>query len=181
MKYWLIAQASEGLQVFAEQTLINYKINSIKVNTQGKNGKVQGTLNDDFPLFLSLNEPVFSTKLMSVLNEADLEGIHTRQISLEFSNKIENNNFYEITVSPCVDCIDFKNSELKLRQNGSIQRMRKLVVDEEKADRAGYDIFRLHGRFTSIVVSDRIKQAIESVNPTGIRFEPTDGSDPDWY
>ncbi|PYF79195.1 hypothetical protein DFP75_10924 [Marinomonas alcarazii] len=180
MKYWLYGATQEALQVSAEFKK-DYISQKIYADTTHKEGEVFGDLNDDYLFFSGLPKQVFSQRLINEIAKFNPEGVIYQPITLKLPDGSLNNNWCKITMSAHVDCIDFKRSELKLRENGSIQRMRKLVVDEEKADRAGYDIFRLHGRFTTIVISDRIKQAIESVNPTGIRFEPTDGSDPDWY
>lgn len=178
MKYWLPKQTHEGLQVFAEKTLLNYKKDIIKIITKGKDGRVLGNLNDDYPLFLSLSEAVFTTKIIEVIKDFSPEGVSTRQISLELENGVENRDWHEVTVSSYVDCIDFKLSELDLDENdGSIDFIDKLVLDFKKADQAGYDIFRLHDYFPQVVVSDRLKQAIESESPVGIRFDPTDGSE----
>lgn len=180
MKYWIPWPTKDGLRISADMTT-DYTSQTIYGDINCKEGEVRGDLNEDFPFLLDTSEEVFSQRLVDIILRLNPEGVIIRPITLKLTNGSLNNNFCEVTISAHVDCIDFKQSELKLRENGSIQRMRKLVVDDEKADRAGYDIFRLHGRFTSIVVSDRIKQAIESVNPIGIRFKPTDGSDPDWY
>ena len=50
-------------------------------------------------------------------------------------------------------------------------------ITQDKADRAGYDIFRLHDDFPTVIISDRVKQAIEALNPVGICFKSTDGSE----
>jgi hypothetical protein len=181
MKYWLYGATIEGLQISAYKT-VNYVTQEVYADATHKEGEVSGDLNDDYPLFSGIAGQVFSQRLINEIAKFNPEGVTFQPITLKLPDGSFNHTWCKITVSAHVDCIDFKRSELDLdEETGLIDFVDKLVLNEEKADRAGYDIFRLHGRFTTIVISDRIKQAIESVNPTGIRFEPTDGSDPDWY
>ncbi|MGO3738652.1 MAG: imm11 family protein [Marinomonas foliarum] len=180
MKYWLYGATIEGLQISAYKT-VNYVTQEVYADATNKEGEVSGNLNDDYPLFSGIAGQVFSQRLINEIANFDPEGVIYQPITLKLPDGSFNNNWCKIVVSAHVDCIDFKSSTLKMDEDGSIRRIKKLVLNEEKADRAGYDIFRLHDEFPRIVISDRIKQAIESVNPTGICFEPTDGSDPDWY
>ncbi|UJF17152.1 hypothetical protein L0B53_04340 [Vibrio sp. SS-MA-C1-2] len=176
MKYWELYVTNEGAQIFVDVTK-DYVNQTIFADTTGKEGEVKGNLNDDYPLFFGPSEEVFSHRLVTAMLQLNPEGVTTYPITLKLPDGTLNTNWCEVTVSAYVDCIDFNASTLKLRNNGKIRFLRKLVLDTEKADRAGYDIFRLHHRFTSIIVSDRLKQAIEVVNPIGIRFNPTDGSE----
>ncbi|GGN29943.1 MULTISPECIES: imm11 family protein [Marinomonas] len=181
MKYWMPWPKKEGLRILAD-IKIDYFNQKTYVDSTHKDSEIIGDLNVDYPLFSGIAGQVFSQRLINKIAKFDPEGVTFQPIKLKLPDGSVNNNWCKIVVSAHVDCIDFKRSELDLdEETGLIDFVDKLVLNEEKADRAGYDIFRLHGRFTSIVVSDRIKQAIESVNPIGIRFKPTDGSDPDWY
>lgn len=180
MKYWLLDQDYEGLQVYSDIEII-YSEKKIYADATSKESDVIGTLNDDFPLIIGIPGLSFSKRIIDAILKLNPEGIEIRPILLTLPDNQLKNDWHEISISAHVDCIDFKSSTLKMDEDGSIRRIKKLVLNEEKADRAGYDIFRLHDEFPRIVISDRIKQAIESVNPTGICFEPTDGSDPDWY
>lgn len=181
MKYWLYGANQKALQISADFKN-DYFSQKIYADATHKESEIIGDLNDDYLFFSGLPKQVFSQRLINEITKFNPEGVTYQPITLKLPDGSVNHNWCKITVSAHVDCIDFERSELDLdEETGLIDFVDKLVLNEEKADRAGYDIFRLHGRFTSIVISDRIKQAIESVNPVGIRFEPTDGSDPDWY
>ncbi|GGN29962.1 MULTISPECIES: imm11 family protein [Marinomonas] len=179
MKYWILWPTKEGLRVLAD-IKIDYFNQKTYVDSTHKESEIIGDLNVDYPLFSGIAGQVFSQRLINEIAKFNPEGVIFQPITLKLPDGSFNHTWCKIVVSAHVDCIDFKSSTLKMDEDGSIRRIKKLVLNEEKADRAGYDIFRLHDEFPRIVISDRIKQAIESVNPTGICFEPTDGSDPDW-
>lgn len=176
MKYWQLKASKEGLTVYSNFE-VDYIDEKVVADATGKDRGIKGQLNDDYPLFLSAPGEVFSQRLAKVIADLDLEGIAIYPITLTLPDGSKNQDWCDINVFSYVDCIDFQASTLKLRENGSIRRIKYLAVDTEKAQRAGYDIFRLHHRFTTVIVSDRFKEAIEAVNPIGIRFFPTDGSE----
>lgn len=84
---------------------------------------------------------MFSKRLIDVITDLDLEGIAIYPITLTLPDGSKNQDWCDINVFSHVGCIDFKASTLKLREDGSIRRIKYLAVDTEKAQRAGYDIF----------------------------------------
>lgn len=168
--------SKEGVAIYSK-IIFDYKNGRMYADATGKNGKIEGSLKDDFPFFSGAKSEVFSKRLIDVIVDLNLEGIDIYPITLTLPDGAINQDWYNVSVYPHVDCIDFGSSTLKLYEDGSIRRIKYLVLDTKKAQQAGYDIFRLHDEFPRIIVSDRFKEAIEAVNTKDICFFPTDGSE----
>lgn len=177
MRYWRLSMTNEGVQVSAD-VIRDYVNQTIFADATDGEGEVKGSLEDDYPFFSGEREEIVSHRLAAEILKTGMEGVVIRPITLKLPNGTLNTNWCELTVSVYVDCIDTTLSELEFDEDdGRIQFVDTLVLDTDKADRAGYDIFRLHHRSTSVIVSDRLKQIMEGINPVGIRFNPTDGSE----
>ncbi len=176
MKYWLFGPSStdfDALQIFAIPD-VSYVKKTITLKAEKKN--IQGVVIDDY-LFVGGEEVTVSTRVAKIIESLSLEGIEVWDYIADLPDKIYKDTWKYIVVANHVDCIDFKNSEIDYDEDfGTIDFIDKLVIDEQKADLAGYHMFRLHDDFPTIVVSDYVKQAIEAIHPVGIDFDPTDGT-----
>lgn len=177
MKYWRLMPSIEGLTIYSDITF-DYKSRMTYSDATGKNGGIKGDLNNEHPLFLGIGSKVFSKRLIDIIVGLNLEGIEIYPINLTLPDGTNNQDWYSVRIFPHVDCIDLNLSEYRLDQDdGSIKRVHKLVINTQKAKQAGFDIFRLHDDFPTIIVSDRFKEAIEAANTKDICFFPTDGSE----
>ncbi|WP_414129308.1 imm11 family protein [Burkholderia vietnamiensis] len=82
-----------------------------------------------------------------------------------------------LNVLDCVDCVDEQNSEFSRwsMEDGRPElvgnyRMSLLRIDPKRA--RGHDLFRVKGWNIALVCSERVKEFLESVGVTGIRFKP---------
>jgi len=177
MKYWILKVSKNGLAVSADVTR-DFRQQTLFADTTAKGGEVEGSLKEDFPFFAGEPEEIMSRRLAAEILKLDPEGIIVSPMTLKLPDGTLNDNWCAITVSAHVDCIDFDASLLRLdEEDGTVGFIRKMVLDTKKADRAGYEIFRLQDFFPQVVVSDRLKQAMEAIKPIGIRFESTDPSE----
>ncbi len=175
MKYWLFAPGNtdDALQIFAIPD-VSYAKKTVTLKAAKRS--IQGTVIDDY-LFAGGEEITISVRVATVIEKLNLEGVEVWDYTAILPDKAYKDTWKYIVVANHVDCINFKNSEIDYDEDtGTIDFIDKLVVDEQKADLAGYHMFRLHEEFPRVVVSDIVKEAIESINPVGIKFKPTDGS-----
>ncbi len=176
MKYWLFGAGNtdfEPLMLYGVPE-VDYQNKKVTFKTSDKDDISDGKV-DDY-LVAGGEEKVVSVRVAEVIEHLDLEGVEVWEYSAELPGRTYEDTWKYIVVANHVDCIDFQRSDMKIREDGSIRRIRELVIDERKADLAGYHMFRLHEEFPRVVVSDIVKQSIESLNPVGIKFKPTDGS-----
>ena len=175
MKYWLfgVANVDNALQVFSD-VQVDYQASKVLIDATGKDDIVYGHAVNDYLFAAGSNERIVSLKVAEIIRS--LEGVFVWDLHVRLPHKTYIDTWKYIVIANHVDCIDFQRSTMKIREDGSIRNIGKLVLDEKKADLAGYHMFRLHEEFPRIVVSDYVKQAIEAINPVGIDFDPTDGS-----
>ena len=133
MVYWRLNVEGRGAQIFSDIER-DYVNQSVFADATGKEGEVKGNLNDDYPLFFAPFGKVFSQRLVTKILTLNPEGVITRPITLKLPDGSMNTNWCEVMVSAYVDCIDFHASTLKINKNdGSIRRIKKLVLDTDKA------------------------------------------------
>ncbi len=177
MKYWLFGteDVDDSMQIFAD-VQVDYQISNVLIDATGKDDTVYGHVVDDNLFAAGSDEEIVSNKVAEILK--NLEGVSVWNLQVRLPDKDYKDTWKYIVVANHVDCIDFKNSEIDYDEDtGTIDFIDKLVIDEKKASLAGYHIFRLHERTSKIIVSDIVKEAIEAINPVGIKFKPTaDGS-----
>lgn len=68
-----------------------------------------------------------------------------------------------------VDCVNRETSDLEYFDDGGIEFVNKLVLDEDKIP-SELDVFRLSGRTTMVIVSQVVKDAIVGAGLTGCVF-----------
>ncbi len=177
MKYWRFGAGNtdfEPLMLYGVPE-VDYQNKKVTFKTSDKDDISDGKV-DDY-LVAGGEEKIVSVRVAEVIEHLDLEGVEVWEYSAELLGRIYEDTWKYIVVANHVDCIDFKNSEIDYDEElGTIDFIDKLIIDEKKADLAGYHMFRLHERTSRIVVSDVVKQAIEAINPVGIDFDPTGGS-----
>lgn len=90
------------------------------------------------------------------------------------SKDLEINDYKIVNITDKIDCVDFSASELELYDNGDIDMISNLVLDEAKILK-GKQIFLLGRRATGIViVHEKLKKAIEEAKLTGFHFVTLD-------
>jgi len=104
--------------------------------------------------------------------------------ALEFANDIqflpviiEEIQYYIMVVVSLIDCVNESESEFDLYTKddlvrpdkaGEYKSFYKIKIDEKKTN--GKDIFRLKGYDIAIIISEKIKNIIESINPLTSKF-----------
>ncbi|MEM1137773.1 MAG: DUF1629 domain-containing protein [Bacteroidota bacterium] len=118
--------------------------------------------------------PIVSELLMNVLNNR-LDVIF---IPTEIKGYYGYLKYYTMIATMIVDCVDEKKSEFnKFEVNdpvrpdkaGDYRAFFKLVIDKNKV--LGKDIFRVARSTNTLIISERIKNLLESEGFTGLKFK----------
>ncbi len=130
---------------------------------------LQGNLTDH----LSVDEIpglVFSDRLCQLIHNMMITNLQYFPLSIINTTKGETYESYKIAnIVGVVDCVDKAASDLEYFDDGDIEFVNKLVLDEGKVP-PELDIFRLSGRTTMVIVSQVVKDAIVGAGMTGCVF-----------
>ncbi|MBL8821904.1 MAG: hypothetical protein JNJ77_04895 [Planctomycetia bacterium] len=123
--------------------------------------------------FAAFDMPVATIKtatLLASIADADVQRIPTQIES-------QTDEFEIINAISCIDCIDTQKSEIQWYEEGnevrpdlagSPEMITKIIIDPDRV--SGHHIFRPKGWVVAVIVSDVIKQALESSNVSRVMF-----------
>lgn len=113
---------------------------------------------------------VLSNKVCQLLESLKISNFQRFPLTIFDTEKKEIAGGYSIVnVIGVVDCVDQDVSDLEYYDDGDIEFIDKLVLKEENIPE-GADIFRLARRTTLVIVSQKLKDAIEQAAMTGFVF-----------
>lgn len=135
---------------------------------------LQGTLTDHLSAD-GIPGLVFSDKLCRLLYNMMVANLQYFPLTIINTPNGETYEGYKIAnVIGVLDCIDKKASDMEYFDDGDIEFINKLVIDEAKIP-PEFDFFRLSGRTTLVLVSQVVKDAIVGAGMTGcIFYKPED-------
>ena len=119
--------------------------------------------------------PVASERAAAVFRE--IAGDDVELIPLDVESRLE--SYFIVNAIHAVDCVDERHSEGVRRWGpedgqpekvGDYKSFDRLRVDPSKT--AGHDIFRVKRCVVYLIVSRRLKEALEGAHLTGLRFIP---------
>ncbi|MPV86499.1 imm11 family protein [Ostreibacterium oceani] len=125
----------------------------------------------DFTFTEAYGVPVVSLKVKEALD--GIQGINF--IPLQVLGRQCSTKYFVLVTNEIVECVDEANSEFqKFEENdpvrpdkaGEYRAFMKLRLDASKI--VGIDIFRLMKFEVAVIVSERVKQRLESVSTTGL-------------
>lgn len=128
----------------------------------------------DFTLTNSFIVPIVSDRMKDILSF--VEGVRFMRVAIA---KDTLRQYYIMVVDEFVDCFDESQSIFKVFTPGNPIRpdrvgdyhsVIKLMVDPARAE--GHDIFRIKKYPIVVIVSERVKQALEAQELTGLCFQP---------
>lgn len=129
----------------------------------------------DFTLTDAFVVPIVSERFKSAVDFVD--GVRFIRLTLEREMKTAY-DYYAMVTDEMVDCFDEQVSvyqtykpddPVRPDRTGEYHSVLKLVVDAKKA--AGYDIFRIKRYPAALIVSDRVKNILDKLDLSGIRYE----------
>lgn len=123
----------------------------------------------------SLPGSVISERILGALSPLDLYGVQfvPAKVSNPNAPSTEPHDYWYVHIWNRIACLDAEKSELDLYEDGDIFSINKLVLNEEilsMFELRKRMIFELKEKRTVQLVHKTVKEAIESVNPKGIRF-----------
>ncbi len=118
---------------------------------------------------------VFSDRLCQLLHNMMVTNVQYFPLAIINPAQGDTINDYKIAnIVGVVDCVNRELSDLEYFDDGDIEFVNKLVLDEG-AIPSDLDIFRLAGRTTMVVVSQVLKDAIVGSGMTGcVFYKPED-------
>lgn len=157
-------EIEQDLFIYPKGRKINlYKPLSLKIDERGS------CL--DFT-FTSYDMPLVKKQIGSILESFEKNGIQRIPVNIESCEEE-----YEIlNIFNTIDCLDEGRSEILFWKEedgrpdkvGKYRMVTNMHVDPDRA--VGFNIFRLGGWQIAIIVSERVKSALEKIGATGIRF-----------
>ena len=120
----------------------------------------------------------YSVPIVSERIKTQIEGIKGLQfIPVTITDKEVDLKYFIMVVANKLDCVNEKlsvfgkfveNDPIRPDKAGHYSWFTKLIIDKEKVK--GEDIFRIDKAASYLVVSERIKEDIEDINATGVKF-----------
>jgi len=115
---------------------------------------------------------VLSEEIISVLHSCGVDNIE--YYDFKVINDVTNEEYDKWklgNIVGVVGCIDFDKSDFEYDEDdGEIEFINKLVLNEEKALECDLKIFRLEGFLPLVIIHDEVKSALEERNFTGHKF-----------
>lgn len=123
----------------------------------------------------SLPDSVVSKRIVDALLPLDLYGVQfvPAKVSNPNDPSAEPRDYWYVHVWNRIACLDMEKSELKLYKDGDIASIKRMVLNEETLsmfEPRKRMIFELKEDVTVQLVHKTVKEAIESINPKGVRF-----------
>jgi hypothetical protein len=132
---------------------------------------------DGEPMDYTTNE-AYSVPIVSQRIRNQLAGVQSLQfIPVKINGKEVNSTYFIMVVTSKKNCVNEELSEFgKFVENdpirpdlaGQYSWFSKLVIDRGKIN--GEEVFRVDKAANYLIVSERIKEAIEEINSTGVKF-----------
>ncbi len=122
-----------------------------------------------------LPNPVISKAFLEALLPLDLYGAQYVPAKVRNQEKrlSKPRDYWLLHIWNRIECLDREKSELELLPSGRIFSIHRLVLDEKALGRVEPErrmIFGVAEKTTVSLVHERVKEAIESVEPKGVRF-----------
>ncbi len=122
-----------------------------------------------------LPNPVISKLVLDALLPLNLYGVQFVPAKVRNPKKSlsGSRDYWLVHVWNRIECLDREKSELELLSSGRIFNINRLVLDEKALARVEPEsrmIFGLAEKTSVNLVHEKIKEAIESVEPKGVRF-----------
>lgn len=112
---------------------------------------------------------LISPAVRALFEEQKIDNLQYFDVTIK-SSVLEFKDYKIVNIIDKIDCTDFSASDLELTDDGDIDMISELVLDESKIPK-GKQIFLLGKKETGvIIIHEALKEAIEEANLTGFHF-----------
>ena len=117
--------------------------------------------------------PVFSDKLKNIMEAAGCDNIEYFPAQIvEYNSSEPQSGYYAANIIGLIQCIDMDESEVDEDEDGNIDEIEHLVIDESAT--RDLLIFRLAEMQDVILIHEHFKKPIEEAGITGVSLVPCD-------
>ena len=129
-----------------------------------------GNISDNF-LAYGVRAPFLNEKGLSCLSNVKDEDVTYFDTNItDIRNNITYTTYKIVNINKAISCVDFRQSELELDEDGDIEFIDKLVLNEEKLTEYEVSICRISEFLPLIVVHDDIRSKMLNLGVTGVNF-----------
>lgn len=151
-----------GVPVSLPTEVLRYEL---RVDKQAKDPK-------DFPP-LDLHDPgngqlLMSEKLLKTFHDCGVDNLQLLSAEVRFAHSGLTLNYQIGNIIGLVKALDVGASECQVDEDGFVEGFSTLRLSEDRI--AGQDLFRMYESFHTIIVSSRVKDALEAQSITGMQF-----------
>lgn len=117
------------------------------------------------------NELILSKRLAQCFEPLQARDVTLRPVELHLNDKIDSESWVHVSIVGRVQAMDYKESIYET-DNNRITSIESLILNNDNIARSGMHIFRLYDYQDWVLVSDELKNTLEALNITGMRFIP---------
>ncbi len=114
--------------------------------------------------------PLFSNKFLSVIESFGIDNIQKYNAVLKTADGKSISGYSAINIVGLVECVNFDESEFIPGSEPPLMRFKRLVLDSSKAK--NFDFFRLGEHSLHIIISEKLKNALDEANLVGYSLIP---------
>lgn len=128
----------------------------------------------DLPDVFLTGIPFLSDRLIRAMRSAGADNFDVYQAEITDPVKgAAHKNYKAVNIVGKIEAADLTKSRFDPRSERFLMEFHRLVIDEKKV--RGANLFRLAENPLKIVISERIKTALDDVPLVGVQFNPLDG------
>ncbi|MBU8896792.1 hypothetical protein KRR26_14330 [Corallococcus sp. M34] len=127
------------------------------------------------PPDLILTIPIFSTRLIDALKSAGVKNMDLYKVELVHPTQGKTYTDYRaVNILGRIACADLEQSQYLPDHEPPLMKFDRLVLDEAKT--MGVPMFRLAESTLTILVSEKVRQAVAAAGLRGVRLIPLDAA-----
>lgn len=114
--------------------------------------------------------PLFSNRMIEVLENNGVSNLQLFEGGVRTPKGVEHLNYKAVNIVGLISCANMEASQYSAGSEPPLMNFQNLVIDESRI--GGHDIFRLHESSLCILVSEKLKEAIEEAGLQGFTLDP---------
>jgi hypothetical protein len=116
--------------------------------------------------------PLFSDRLINALHGAGVDNLDLYECEIALADGGVARDYKAVNIVGAVKCADLEQSQYVSLAPAPFLDFQRLVIDPKRA--RGLDLFRLGEKPLKIIISERVKRAVDAIRPVGMQLVPVD-------